>query len=44
MYHISDYFEKNISIDIEKIGLTDYTLILIGKRSFIDKYFIDNHQ
>ena len=45
MYQESEICIKNISIYIEKIGLSDYTLILIGKRSFTDKYyFIDNHQ
>ena len=35
MYHISDYFEKNIYIDIEKIGITNITFVLTGTRSSI---------
>ena len=42
--NISDFFKKKTHIDIEKVGLTDNTLILIETRSFIVFNYFTNEK
>ena len=42
--NISGFFQKNIHIDIEKVGLTDNTLLLIETRSFIVFNYFTNEK